>query len=333
MDPYWPDAGLYRQRKVLVTGGFGFLGLNLVASLSDGGAEVRVLDLAWPPPLGGQFQSVLDNVEYYKGDLRDDDITEEAVRGCQIVFNLAGRSGAVASNESPLDDLDINARGQLMFLESCRRVSPDVKIVFASSRLVYKPAESLPVPETAALEPLSIYGIHKLAGECYHLLYTHLYGMRSTILRITNPYGPFQRREQSRYGIINWFIQLAIKGQPLPVYGDGLQLRDYVHVYDVVRAFLISGLDVRTDGRIFNVGGGQAVSFIDMANTVIRFANAGHVQFVEWPKDATRTETGSFVGDISLLRNVTGWYPRISVEEGLAHVVHECTKMERNSLR
>jgi len=200
--PDWLEAELYRQRKVFVTGGFGFLGLNLVNSLHAGGAEVRVLDFAWPPG-GRQVQSIQNHVQFCKGDLRDEHVTEEVVRGCEIIFNLAGKSGPAASNASPLDDLDVNARGQLILLETCRRVNPHVKIVFASSRLVYKPTKSLPVSETAAIGPLSIYGIHKLTGEYYHLLYAHLYGMRATILRITNPYGPFQRREQNRYGIIN----------------------------------------------------------------------------------------------------------------------------------
>ncbi len=162
-----------------------------------------------------------------------------------------------------------------------------------------------------------------MAGEHYHQLYMHHFGLRTVILRITNPYGPFQRAEQNRYGIINWFIQLALNSRRLPVYGDGKQLRDYVHVDDVSRAFLLAGASPHADGRILNVGSGEPTSFREMAELVIRQANAGAIDWIPWPEDAVRVETGNFVADISLIKSTLGWRPTISLDTGIRDVIEQ----------
>jgi UDP-glucose 4-epimerase len=309
----------YSSRKVLVTGGLGFIGSNLVRALVASGADVRVLDHSWPQPRDNA--ELLGRVDMIRADIRDAVAVEEAVKGRTIVFNLAGRSGPAASNASPLEDLDINMRGHLTLLDACRGQAPDVKVIFPSSRLVYAPTAQLPVAETAATGPKSIYGIHKLACEHYHLLYHALHGVRSTVLRVTNPYGQFQRSQQNRYGIINWFIQRAVAGQDLTVYGAGDQLRDYVHADDVVRAFLLAGANPQVDGLILNVGGGQPIAFREMAELVVRCAGRGSVRTVEWPADVAQVETGSFVADISLIQGLLQWRPRLDLAEGIAAAV------------
>lgn len=319
----WREARPYRQRQVLITGGLGFLGLNLAKALLAGKARVKILDVGNPPP-EGPWQSILNQLQVYSGNIDDEKVVGKALSGCEVIFNLAGKSGAALSNAFPLEDLEVNVRGHLTFLEICRRLNPAAKIIFPSSRLVYKPTEDLPVPEAAPLGPQSIYGIHKLAGENYHLLYSYLYDMRTTILRITNPYGPFQRPEQNSYGIINWFINLALKGKSLPVYGDGSQLRDYIHVDDVARAFLLCGMNGASDGKIFNAGGGQPVSLGNMAKLTVDLANSGQVQFLEWPASAARIETGNFFADISAIKEILGWTPRFTFEEGLLDVIEQC---------
>jgi nucleoside-diphosphate-sugar epimerase len=311
-------AAGYSGRTVLVTGGFGFLGLNLIERLREGGADIRVLARSWPPE--GRYAPVTEGVRFYKADIRDEVMVEQAVADADVIFNLAGKSGASASNSSPLDDLDVNARGQLVLLEACRRLNPAVRIVFPSSRLVYRPALPLPVSENAPVGPCSIYGVHKLTGEQYHQLYARLYGLNAVILRITNPYGPFQRREQNRYGIINWFIHLAMSGKPLPVYGEGEQLRDYVHADDVIRAFLLAGNGTHAE-RIYNVGGGTGVSFREMAEKIVRLTGGPGIESVPWPEDAARIESGSFVADVSRIREEMGWIPGISLDDGLSDVV------------
>ena len=316
----------YRGRRVLITGGTGFIGSNLVAELLADGAEVAVLARSPLPERGGRAE-LLRRVWHFRGDVREPLLVREAVAGREVIFNLAGHSGSVSSNDEPFDDLDMNLRGQLVLLEACRRLpAPLPRVVFASSRLVYRPGVPLPVAEDAPTGPISLYGVHKLAGENYHLLYRHLYGMPAAVLRITNPYGHFQREEQDRYGIVNWFIHLAVAGRDLPVFGDGRQVRDYVHVDDVVSALLAAGSESAADGQLLNIGGGSGTPFADMAAAVVAEAGSGRVVHQPWPEQAAKVETGDFVADIGRAAEVLGWRPRIGLADGLRRVVAQYRK-------
>jgi UDP-glucose 4-epimerase len=321
------NLAAYAEKRVLVTGGLGFMGFNLVRALQAANAHLSVLSRSWPER-PGSVESILDGVSFFKGDIRDAAVVDEAVIGCDVIFHLAGKSGPVASNASPLDDLDVNGRGMLTLLESCRRLNTNAKIIFPSSRLVYGANIQLPATETAPTAPLSFYGIHKLAAEQYLLLYQRLHGVRASILRITNPYGPFQNPEQNRYGIVNWFIHEAMHDRPLPVYGQGAQLRDYIHVDDVVDAMLTAGVAKEADGRIFNVGSGRGVSFLDMAEHIVRAAGRGRVKHVDWPADAALVETGDFVADTSLIAATLGWKARIPLESGIDDVISRYAKLD-----
>ena len=315
-----PASAAYAGRTVLVTGGLGFIGLNLVRSLVAAGAAVRVLSRSWSPR-DPEVESVLESVALHKGDIRDEAVVRSSVRGSSVIFHCAGKSGPSASNRSPLEDLDVNVRGQLMLLEACRELNPSVRIVFPSSRLVYSAGSALPVAEDAPTVPASVYGVHKLAAERHLLLYRRLYGLQATVLRITNPYGPFQRAEQSGYGVINWFIHRALHGEQLSVYGAGDQLRDYVHIDDVVEAMLLAGLTAEADGAVLNVASGKGVTFRQMAELVVATTGAGTVVEVPWPDDARRVETGNFVADIARARQVLGWTPRTAFGDGVTAVV------------
>ncbi|MDQ6885473.1 MAG: NAD-dependent epimerase/dehydratase family protein [Candidatus Dormibacteraeota bacterium] len=318
------DADRYTGRRVLVTGGSGFLGLNLLSALQRLSAKPRVLSRS-PLPRSAAFAAV----EQFTGDLRDEPLVQDAVRGCAVVFNLAAHSGSASSNVEPFVDLDTNLRGQLTLLEACRRLDPPPVVVYASSRLVYRPTEQLPVDESALTGPLSLYGIHKLAAENYHLLYRHLYGLKAVVLRITNPYGYSPRPPESRYSIINWFIHLALQGKVLPIYGEGRQLRDYIHVDDVTRAFLDAGSNPGADGAILNVGSGIGLSFTQMVEAVVAAAGSGVPRHVPWPPDAARVETGSFVADIARIEKALRWRPSIQFETGLVQVVRQYREMEQ----
>ena len=316
----------YAGKRVLITGGLGFMGLNLARALHEAGAQLRVFSHPRPAEIGA-IARMLGNATFFTGDIRDTRLLEDAVAGCELVFHLAGKSGPARSNSLPLEDLDVNGRGTLTLLEVCRRVEPRPKIVFPSSRLVYSSHSPIPVSETARTEPMSVYGINKLIAERYLMLYEQLYGVRSTILRITNPYGPFQRPEQNDYGVVNWFIHQAMKGQVLPIYGDGRQLRDYVHVDDVVRAMLLAGYMQAADGKVLNVGSGRGVSFVDMAELVIRVAGRGSLKHVAWPADAARVETGDFVADVSLIHASLGWKATVPLETGVDDMIARYSKL------
>jgi len=246
------------------------------------------------------------------------------VRGQDVVFNLAGQSGAVRSMEEPWDDLDVNARGMLTVVEAVRRESPKARVVFTGSRLEYGRVGSDPVAETHEADPMCVHAVHKLVGEQYLRLYERLYGISYVVARITNPYGPGQPKARTAYGVVNRLIHLALAGETLPIYGDGRQRRDYIYIDDVVRALLTLGAPDQTrvtPNRVYNVGTGVGTSIVDMAKAITAAAGGGRLEFVAWPPLAEQIETGDFVADISRIRAELGWHPAVSLAEGLQRTV------------
>jgi UDP-glucose 4-epimerase len=316
----------YRGRVALVTGGFGFMGSNLVSRLVELGAKVRVLARSWPPQTEGGNESPEPAVRVYKGDIRDEVVVEEAVDGSDFVFHLAGKSGASASNESPLEDLDVNCRGLLQLLGAVEQLAPQAVLVFPSSRLVYAPNLPLPISESAPTLPLSIYGAHKLAAENYLSVFRHEHSLNSVILRITNPYGPFQRPEQRSYGVINQFIHEAIRGQTITVFGDGSQLRDYIHISDVVEAMLRVATSQTALNATYNLGSGTGTSLAELARLVVEVAETGKVAHVGWPESEARVETGDFCADIGRLQAAIQWTPTVALQDGIREVINRLRK-------
>lgn len=307
--------------RVLVVGGLGFIGVNLTARLIEAGAETTTLtrDRARHAEQAAIFER--GGVTVIEGDLRDREAVSGAVRGQQVVFNLSGQSGAVRSMDDPWTDLDVNCRGNLVLLEALREHNRDAKVVFAGSRLQYGHPDRVPVAEDAPQDALCLHAIHKQTVEKYLALYDRLFGIRYTVARITNPYGPGQPPGRTAYGVINRLIHLAITNGTLSIYGDGRQLRDYVHVDDTVQALLAMAASERADGRAYNVGSGQGTRLVDLANTVIELAGGGRVEHVAWPPLAERVETGDFVADISRIERDLGWRPAIALREGLERTV------------
>jgi len=314
----------YQNRAVLVVGGLGFIGGRLSSALASAGARVTVVT-----PSRQKHQDVaLDlearGVRVLEGDIRDRQAMESGVRRQDVVFNLAGQSGAVRSMEEPWDDLDVNGRGMLTLVEAVRRENPGARVVFAGSRLEYGRVGTDPVSETHATEPLCVHAIHKLVAEQYLQLYERLYGISYAVARITNPYGPGQPRARTAYGVVNRMIHLALSNDVLPIYGDGRQRRDYIYIDDVVDAVMRLGDCDRADHathRVYNVATGVGTSIADMAAAIARAAGGGRVEFVEWPASAEQIETGDFVADISRIKTDLGWSPAVSIDEGLRRTV------------
>ncbi len=310
-----------RNSRVLVIGGLGFIGVNLTSKLIEGGARTTILtpDRRRHAEQAAAFEQA--GVAVVEGDLRDRDVIAGAVRGQQIVMNLAGQSGAVRSMEDPWTDLDVNCRGNLVLLEAVREHNRDAKIVFAGSRLQYGHPDQVPVSEDAPQQALCLHAIHKQTVEQYLALYRRLFGIRYTVARITNPYGPGQPAGRTAYGVINRLIHLAIADRPLTIYGEGTQLRDYIHVDDVVQALEAMAASDRSDDRAYNVGSGSGTRLVDLATKVIAIAGGGRVAHVPWPALTEQVETGDFVADISRIERELGWRPAIGLHDGLERTV------------
>jgi UDP-glucose 4-epimerase len=307
----------------MITGGLGFIGSNLAWRLADLGADILLVD-SLIDDYGGNLFNVAGlegRVRINVADVRQRSTMNYLVRDREIIFNLAGQVSHIDSMLDPYTDLDINCRSQLTVLEACRRFNPAAKVVFAGTRQVYGRPDRLPVGEDQLVRPTDINGINKVAGEYYHLVYNNVFGVRACSLRLTNVYGPRQLIRHNRQGFIGWFIRLAIEGKEIQIFGDGLQLRDFVYVDDAADAFLRAGAADDSNGEVLNVGGAQPISHLELVTLLIEIAGSGSYRLVEWPPDKKAIDIGSFFADSSRIRRVLGWEPRVSLRDGLARTV------------
>ena len=316
-----PDEYLhfYRDRRVMVTGGLGFIGSNLARRLVDLGAQVLIVDALQPEYGGNLFNidGIAERVRVNIADVRMQSTIGVLAKGQDVIFNLAGQVSHIDSMRDPYTDLEINCRAQLSILEACRINNPGVRIVYAGTRQVYGKPDYLPVDEKHLVRPSDINGVNKAAGEYYHLLYNNVFDVHACSLRLTNVYGPRQLIKHNRQGFIGWFIRLALEDREIQVFGDGSQLRDFVHVDDAADAFLRAGASGACDGGVFNVGGEEPISHRDLVAMLVETAGTGSVRYVDWPPDKKRIDIGSFYTDSTKFQQAVGWKPRMALREGL----------------
>ncbi len=313
----------YRGRKVMVTGGLGFIGSNLARTLVDLGADVLLVDSLIPDYGGNLFNidGVADRLHVNIADIRQQSTMNYLVRDREVIFTLAGQVSHIDSMRDPYTDLEINCRSQLTILEACRYNNPGAKVVFAGTRQIYGRPSSLPVDETHLVRPTDVNGINKAAGEYYHLVYNNVFGVRACSLRLTNVYGPRQLVKHNRQGFIGWFIRLAIEQKTIQIFGDGSQLRDFVYVDDAADAFLRAGASDACNGEAFNVGGDAPISHRDLTTLLIEVAGAGRVEYVDWPADKKAIDIGSFYTDSTKFKKATGWAPTVALRDGLSRTI------------
>ena len=325
-------AQFYQGRRVMITGGLGFIGSNLAQRLVQLGADVLLVDSLIPDYGGNLFNiaGIESQVRVNVADVRQASTMNYLVRDREVIFNLAGQVSHIDSMQDPHTDLDINCRSQLTLLEACRHHNPGVKVVYASTRQIYGRPDVLPVTERHLVRPTDVNGINKAAGEYYHLVYNNVFGVRACALRLTNVYGPRQLLRHNRQGFIGWFIRLVLENREIEVFGDGSQVRDFVYVDDAVEAFLAAGASDAVNGEAFNVGGDEHIALRDLVALLVELAGQGRYRFVEWPTEKKAIDIGSFYADSTLFRTRTGWAPAVPLREGFArtldyyraHMVH-----------
>jgi len=312
----------YRGRKVLVTGGLGFVGSNLCRALADLGASVVAVDSLLPDYGGNLFNlaGYEDRVRVNIADVRGHGM-EYLVRGQEVLFNLAGQISHIDSMTDPFTDLEINCRSQLWILEAVRKGNPELKIVYAGTRQIYGKPQYLPVDEKHPLQPTDVNGINKISGELYHLVYHRVYGIRATSLRLTNTYGPRQLIRHNRQGFIGWFLRQVIVDEEIQLFGDGRQRRDLDYVDDVVDALLRAGAMDAADGEVFNLGGEAPVSLLDLVTMMIDLAGRGRFRLAPFPAERKRIDIGDFHADTRKIRERLGWSPKVPLREGLSRTI------------
>lgn len=309
----------YAKAKVLITGGLGFIGSSLARSLVDRGADVTVMDSLIPLYGGNPFNisDIKNRVTVNICDVRDPFAMAYLLQGKDYLFNLAGQTSHLDSMADPQTDLHINATAQLAILEACRKANTGIKIIFASTRQLYGKPEYLPVDEKHPVRPVDVNGINKLAGECYHLLYNNVYGIRACALRLTNTYGPAMRVKDARQTFLGIWVRQLIDGQPIKVFGDGQQLRDFNYIDDCVEALLLAGSSERANGKVYNLGSDEVISLKGLAEMMVKLGYGGSFEMVPFPPERKAIDIGDYYSDFSLISSELGWTPKIQLQEGL----------------
>jgi len=310
---------LYRNKKVLITGGLGFIGSNLARALVAQGADVTLVD-SLIPQYGGNPYNIVDireKVTVNVCDVRDPFAIAHLLQRQDYLFNLAGQTSHIDSMSDPKTDLDINANAQLSILEACRNANPEIKIVFASTRQLYGKPDYLPVDEKHPIRPVDVNGINKLAGEWYHLLYNNIYGIRACALRLTNTYGPGMRVKDARQTFLGIWVRLLIEGKPIKVFGDGLQLRDFNYIDDCVAALLLAGSSDIANGKVYNIGSPDVVGLKALAEMMIDLGYGGSFEMIPFPAERKAIDIGDYFSEYSLIAKELGWQPKVSLQEGL----------------
>ncbi len=315
-------ADAFHGRNVLVTGGLGFLGSNLAIRLVRYGARVTLLD-SLVPQFGGSFFNIApvrDSVVLNISDMRDANSLDILVQGRDYIFNLAGQVSHGDSMRDPQLDLAVNCVSTMNLVEACRKHNPEARLLYTSTRQVYGRPQSLPVNEDHPTVPIDVNGINKLAAEYYHLLYHGTYGIRSTVLRLTNTFGPRQQIRSNRQGFATVFLRQALRGETVSLYGGGRQVRDFNYVDDVVSAMLLAITTPACLGKVFNLGSQRAYSLIEFVEVLGRFCKFKS-ESVPFPDDKKIIDIGDYFGDFSRFRAATGWTPQVDLEEGLERTV------------
>lgn len=316
-----PDlADAFANKRVLITGGLGFIGATLAQELVAAGSNVLLVD-SLIPEYGGNLANIAsfaDRLTVNISDVRDDHSFRYLIQDQDYLFNLAGQTSHLDSMRDPYTDLEINCRSQLSILEACRHHNPDVKVVFASTRQIYGRPRYLPVDEAHPIAPVDVNGINKTAGEWYHLLYGQSYGIRVAVLRLTNTYGPRMRVVDARQTFLGYWFRLIVEGRPLTIFGDGLQRRDFNYVDDAVRAFLLAAASDDANGQVYNLGAAPAISLLDLARLLVEVNGGGEYRIEPFPADREAIDIGDYFADFASIDSSLGWRPQVSLEDGIA---------------
>ena len=292
-----------KNKKILVTGGSGFIGSHLIKKLEQAGATVENFDLS-------QGKNILNTLQF----------KNEIKKKFDIIYHLAGFSGSAQSNLNPKRSFEVNTFAVINLIAAIITYSPQTKLVLSSSRLEYGKPLYLPVDENHPTNPISAYGLSKLAATQIALIYHENSNLNVTVFRTSNVYGSYQKSEFSGYNVVNQFIDLARGNKAIAIFGDGSQKRDYFYIDDLIDAFLLARLP-KTSGQIYNLGFGQPISVKEMAELIVKKVGRGFLKFVKWPKGFKMVETGDYITDISKIKKDLGFRPNVNFEAGIQKTI------------
>jgi nucleoside-diphosphate-sugar epimerase len=322
----------FRTKKILITGGAGFIGSNLAIKLVELEANVTIVD-SFIPEYGGNLfnlEPIKNKVKLNISDVRDEHSMRYLIKDQDYLLNLAGQTSHIDSMNDPYADLEINAKAQLSILEACKKYNPAIKIVFASTRQIYGKPQYLPVDESHPLYPVDVNGINKMAGEWYHIVYNDVYKIRSVVLRLTNTYGPRMRVKDARQTFLGIWIKNVIEGNKISVFGDGKQIRDFNYVDDVVNAILLSAQSDNVNGMIFNLGADDPINLQDTAKLMIEISDKASYELIPFPAERKVIDIGNYYADYKKIKSKLGWQPKVYLKDGLRLTIDFYQKYQKN---
>lgn len=307
-----------RGRRVLITGGLGFIGSNLASRCLALGAAVTVYDCLDPRSGGNLYNvhAIEDSLEIILNDVRNFEGISACIRGKDVLFNCAAYTSHPNSMKEPLIDIDVNCKGVINVLEAARRFNPGIKIVHLGTSTQIGPMRIEPIDELHPEFPVDIYSANKMASEKYVLVYGHAYGMRTTVIRLANAYGPRSNIRSADFGFMNYFVGLALAGREITVFGAGDQLRNVTYVDDCTDALILAADDDRANGDVFFAVSDQHWTVGQVAAAIVAHIG-GRVRFVDWPKDRASIEIGHVRFSDAKIRRVLGWKAQHTLADGL----------------
>ncbi len=305
-------------KRVMITGGLGFIGSNLAHRCLESGATVTIYDCLDPRSGGNMYNlhGIEDSVNIVLNDIRNFEGVSACIRNQDVLFNCAAYTSHPNSMKEPLIDIDVNCRGVINLLEAARRFNADLKFVQVGTSTQIGRMQVNPVTEVHPEYPVDIYSANKSASEKYVLIYGHAYKMHATVVRLANVFGPRSNIRTPDFGFMNYFVGLALQGKELTVFGEGTQLRNVSYVQDCVDALVAAAVVTGTDGETF-------FAVADRQNTVAEIAQAitrhigGSIRSVEWPKDREAIEIGDAVISNAKIKAALQWAPRHDLAQGL----------------
>ncbi len=304
----------FGARRILVTGGAGFVGSAVTRRLVDAGARVTVLDDLFT----GKAEAIPTGATFVQGSVTDVALVNELVGDHSLILHLAARN-IIASTANPLDDYATNIGGTLNILLAARASKVD-RVVYSSSASVYGNPRSIPINEDDPLWTLSPYAVSKLGGENYCTAFSESYGLRVATVRYSNVFGPGQRPDNPYAGVVSKFLVQAHTGEPITIHGDGEQTRDYTYIDDAVDATLTAAVHPRAEGEIFNVGTGIETSVNRLAASIGEALDvAVDIQHID-RRDIDNIRRR--VVNIEKIRRMLRWTPQWTLDRGLVETAN-----------
>lgn len=304
--------------KILIIGGAGFLGANLVRRcLAESGTEITVMD-SLDPHLRSttrNLKEVWNQITFVRGDMRDEHLVGELVQGQDLIFNCAAQTSHPLSIQYPLLDADINCVGNLRLLEAVRLLNDRATVVYPSSSTVVGKASGV-IDEEHGENPLEIYSANKGVAEKYYQIYHTIHDLKTVVLRFANLYGPYGKG-YSEFGFINYFINLAHNDQEIKLFGSGDQTRNLMYVDDATEILWRAAKDERLVGRTFFATSDEHLGVREIAETIVKVFQRGRITHVDWPDERRRIEIDHVQFSSARLKSITGWQAKYKFTEGV----------------